>query len=64
MEKPKLTITPKKYTEETSVISMRIPKDLVRHIDEIAKATGRTRNEIMMMSLEFALGNMEIEGDK
>lgn len=64
MEKSKLTITPKKYTEETSVISMRIPKDLVRHIDEIAKATGRTRNEIMMMSLEFALGNMEIEGDK
>lgn len=64
MEKPKLTITPKKYTEETAVISMRLPKDMVRHIDEIAKGTGRTRNEIMMMSLEFALDNMEIEGEK
>ena len=61
MDKPKLTITSKKYTEETSVISMRIPKDMVRHIDEVAKTTGRTRNEIMMMSLEFALTNMEIE---
>lgn len=63
METPKLRITPKKYTDETAVISFRLPKDMLRHIDEIAKATGRTRNEIMMMSLEFALGNMEIEGE-
>lgn len=60
METPKLTITAKRYTEETAVISMRLPKDLLRHIDEIAKSTGRTRNEIMAMSMEFALDHMEV----
>ena len=60
MEKPKLQITPKKYGGETSVISMRLPKDMLRDIDTVAEETGRTRNEIMLLSMEFALDNMEI----
>ena len=60
MEKPKLQITPKKYGGETSVISMRLPKDMLRDIDTVAEETGRTRNEIMQLSMEFALDNMEI----
>lgn len=64
MEKPKLTIPSKKYTEESTVISMRLPKDMLRDIDEAAKVSGRTRNEILAMSLEFALKHMEIEGEK
>lgn len=61
MEKPKLQITPKKYGGETSVISMRLPKDMLRDIDAVAEETGRTRNEIMLLSMEFALDNMEIQ---
>lgn len=60
MSKPVLRITPKKYGGETTVISMRIAKEMLREIDNVAAATGRTRNELMMMSLEFALDNMEI----
>lgn len=60
MEKPKLQITPKKYSGESSVISMRLPKDMLRDIDAVAEETGRTRNEIMLLSMEFALDNMEI----
>ena len=60
MEKPKLQITPKKYSVESSVISMRLPKDMLRDIDAVAEETGRTRNEIMLLSMEFALDNMEI----
>ena len=60
MEKPKLQITPKKYGGETSVISMRLPKDMLRDIDAVAEETGRTRNEIMLLRIEFALDNMEI----
>ena len=60
MEKPKLQITPKKYSGESSVISMRLPKDMLRDIDTVAEETGRTRNEIMLLSMEFALDNMEI----
>ena len=60
MDKPKLHIKPKKYTAESTIMSMRIPKDMIRDLDAVAAKTGRTRNEIIAMSLEFALENMEI----
>ena len=60
MQIPKIQITPKKYNEETTVISMRMPKDMLRDIDAVANQTGRTRNEILMLSMEFALDNIEI----
>ena len=59
-EKTKLIITPKSYTGESSVISARLPKDMIADLDKAAKMTGRTRNDIIQMSLEFALKNMEI----
>ena len=61
MNTPKLKITTKKYTDETAVISLRLPKDMIRDIAAVAKAVGRSRNEILTMSLEFALENMEID---
>lgn len=60
-EPPKLKIPPKTYTGETTVISARLPKDMIADLDKVAKATGRTRNEIMLMCMEFALKNLEIE---
>ena len=60
MEKPILRISPKKYSGETTIVSMRLAKDLLRDIDTVANVTRRTRNEIMAMSLEFALEHMEI----
>ena len=60
MEKPMLRITPKKYGGETTIVSMRMSKDLLKEIDTVANATGRNRNEVMTMSLEFALEHMEI----
>lgn len=60
MDNIRLVIPPKKYTCETSIVSMRIPKDMLKDIDTAAKAAGRTRNEILQMSLEFALNHMEI----
>lgn len=60
MDNIRLVIPPKKYTGETSIVSMRIPKDMLKDIDAAAKAAGRTRNEILQMSLEFALSHMEI----
>lgn len=60
MDKPQLRIKTKKYTEESTIMSVRIPKDMIRELDEVAAKTGRTRNEIIAMSLEFALDNMDI----
>lgn len=60
MQEPVLKITPKRYSGETTILSMRIPKDMLKDIDNVATLTGRNRNEIMMTSLEFALNHMEI----
>ena len=60
MQEPKFRISPKKYTAETTIISMRLPKDMLRDIDAVATQTGRTRNEILSMSMEFALEHIEI----
>lgn len=62
LEEKKLIIHPQKYTSESKVISMRLPSDMVEEVDRVAKETGRTRNEIMQLCLEFALENMVIEG--
>ena len=60
MEK-KLTIEEKRYKGETSVVSMRLPVELIRDIDRIAKETNRTRNELFILCLEFSLENIEIK---
>ena len=60
MERPILRISPKKYSGETTIVSMRLAKDLLRDIDTVANVTRRTRNEILTTSLEFALEHMEI----
>ena len=59
-EEKKLIIKPQKYTDETAVISMRLPKDMLADIDAIAAKTGRTRNEILLMSMEFAIEHITI----
>ena len=63
MEEIKFLLSPKRYKEETQVFSIRIPKDMLRDVDAVAQKTGRTRNEIIMMSLEFSLEHMEITDD-
>ena len=60
MSENKLVIRPHKYGGETAVISLRLPKDMLAVIDQAAADTGRTRNEILVMSMEYALENMEI----
>ena len=56
----KLEIKLKKYRGETTVISSRVSVDLVEKLDKIAKDSGRTRNEIIQLCLEFAADNIEI----
>ena len=60
MSKPVLKIEPKKYCGETTVVSMRVARDMLKDLDDVALKTGRNRNEIMTMCLDFALNHMEI----
>ena len=61
MGEKELVIRPQKYTSESKVVSMRLPIDMLVEVDRVARETGRTRNEIMQLCLEFALENMIIE---
>lgn len=61
LSEKKLIIQPHRYGGESSVISLRLPKDMLADIDRVAESTGRTRNEILVLSMEYALENMEIE---
>ena len=61
MNEKRLRIEPRRYVESSVVGSMRSPKDMLRDLDQAAELTGRTRNEIISMSLEYALKHMDIE---
>ena len=61
MAEKKLVIASKKFRGESSVVSVRLPNELIRQLDAIAEETGRTRNELIQTCLEFALGNLEID---
>lgn len=63
MEKPILKIMAKKYSGESTVMSVRLPKDMLRDIDDAASSSGRTRNEMVTTCLEFALKHLEIVSD-
>lgn len=64
MQKPVLRISSKKYGGGTTIVSMRMAKELLKDIDRVAALTGRNRNEILTMSLEFALDHMEVIGNE
>ena len=61
MEDAKLIISPKRYADESQVLSVRMPKGMLKDLDAIAQKTGRTRNELIVMSIEFTLDHLEIE---
>lgn len=61
MSNPKLVISSRKYKGETGIVSVRIPSDMIKKIDNISETTGRTRNEIMSLCLEFAIDNLELK---
>lgn len=60
MSENKLVIQVRKFGGETAVVSVRMPKEMLEAINKIAADTSRPRNEIIVTSLEYALGNTEI----
>jgi len=64
LDDKKITISKKKYSGETTVVSARLPVELVKKIDAASNATGRTRTEIVQICLEFSVDNLEIKNNK
>lgn len=61
MEEKKLVISQKKFSGDSSVLSLRLPNELISELDSIAENTKRTRNDIILKCLEFAVQNIEID---
>ena len=61
MLKEKLIISSKKYRGDSAVVSVRLPDELVKKLDEIADETGRTRNEVVQKCLAYSVDNLEIK---
>ena len=59
MNELRLEIPVKKYIGGSAVISMRLPRDMLQEIDAIAADTGRTRNEVLTLCMEFALNHLD-----
>ena len=60
MNANRLVISSKKYKGDTSVFSVRLPLEMVKELDNISELTGRNRNEIISLCLEFAIENMVV----
>lgn len=61
MSDKKLVIQNKKSNAESTIISMRIQKDLLMEIDDVVAKTGNSRNEVLQMCLRFAMDNLQIQ---
>jgi len=61
----KLLITKKLRGDDGyRVFSVRIRSEILDRINELADDTGRTRNEIISLLLDFALAHSEVVNEK
>ena len=61
MRMNKLVIRPNKYGGKSSVVSARIPDEMLAQLDDLSAKTGRSRNELLVTMIEFALDHIEID---
>ena len=61
LENDKFIVKTKKAYGETNVVSARLPIEIIRQLDKISTETGRTRNELILLCIEYALDRIEIE---
>lgn len=59
----KLIIKPNKYGGKSSVVSARIPDEMLDKLDSLSSKTGKSRNELLVTMIDFALDNIEIENE-
>ncbi|MBF1685051.1 MAG: ribbon-helix-helix protein, CopG family [Selenomonas sp.] len=61
----KLVITKKKRGEDGhKTLSIRVREDIIDRLDDLAGQTGRSRNELIGLLLNFALNNSEVVAER
>lgn len=66
VENENLVIRPKNLRGEDGhrVISVRLKKEIVERLDDIAARTGHSRNELIGLFLAYALDHCVVEGSE
>lgn len=60
-EQDKFIVTQRKpAVGKSSVVSVRLPDATIQRLEEIASKTGRTRNELVLMCIDYALARLEV----
>ncbi len=60
----KFIVSPRKPAfGKTSVVSARLPDQMIEKLDKVAQQTGRTRNELIQMCIDYALKELEISDE-
>ena len=55
----KIKIKPKE--DNAATFSVRVPKEMLDELEKICNQTGRSRNELINIAIEYFLKNVEIE---
>lgn len=63
-DRDRFVVRPKRNYGDNVVVSCRMPKELVKQLDEIGNRTGRTRNELILRCVEYALDKLEIADEE
>ena len=45
---------------ESTAVSVRLPDTMLAKLEDVATQTGRTRNELVQMCIDYALARLEI----
>ena len=65
MEEKKLILSTKKFkADSTTIISARVPTELIKKIEDLAKRTNRNRNEMVQILLSYAVDNAVVEEEE
>lgn len=65
MEEKKLVLSAKKFkADKTTIISARVPTELIKKIEDLAKRTNRNRNEMVQILLSYAVDNAMVEEEE
>ena len=64
MSKERFSIPPRRFRGETAVVASRLPVELISLLDDLSHKTGRSRNEVIQLCLEYAIDNMEDDSDE
>ena len=57
----RFVVTQLRGEDGTSVVTVRLPNRLVQKLEDVVIKTARSRTQIIIMALDYALDRLEIE---